>query len=217
MAKEKRDIIHGIWGLFRVLLGITPLILIFVFGKYGLLLIYSGIGIILFIIGRYLKYSKSKNWVSDLTAYIILWPLLILWWDEFFKKEKPRTLLDEINSMVDSSPVLKLQRDFYALMNKNGTAENIIPNGNGRFGYDATNPIPTNSILGSQAYLEKLRDKDGKTIKYERLGSTFVSNISNPICVYKIYSLNDIELAVVYISHYQKTISNKAPEGFSII
>lgn len=137
-------------------------------------------------------------------------------WDNFFKKfniSKKKTYLDKFYSL----PGMKKITDYFDIMNKDGTTEDVIPNGIGRFGYDVTNPIPTNNVFSSNAYLARLRDKNGKPIKYERLGSTYAHDISDkPIDKYKISDANGKELGTIYISPYQKIISKKAPEGFII-
>ncbi len=139
----------------------------------------------------------------------------MLLWKEFFKPTK-RTYLDEFNSIVDKNPGLKLQRDYFSAMSKDGTTEDEIPNGIGRFGFDVTNPIPTNNIFGSYAYLGRLRDKNGNQITYNRLGSTSAENVKNPIDEYEILDSKGKVLGIIYISPYQKNISKKAPEGFSL-
>jgi len=133
--------------------------------------------------------------------------------DKFKKrkpKKKPKTFMEKFEQ-IDG---MKQLRDYYAVMNKNGTTEDVHPKGIGRFGYDVTNPIPTNNVFGSQAYLNRLRDKNGNHIAYERLGSTSAENIENPIDRYKITDSNGSDLGIIYISPYQQTISRKAPDGF---
>lgn len=128
------------------------------------------------------------------------------------KNRKPvaKTYMDKFNQIEG----MKQFQKYYEVMNKNGTTEDVHPKGFGRFGFDVTNPIPSNNVFGSLAYLKRLRDKDGNPIKYNRLGSTGADNIEHPIDKYKITDLNDSDLGIIYISPYQKTISRKAPEGF---
>jgi len=213
MSKNQRDVIGGTWGLFRVLLGFVPLALIFEYGLYTLLVLYTIIGIVIFIMTRYLKLSTAKDWIVDVLVSIIIWPVMLLLWKEFFKQEK-RTMLDEFNDIVDRNPGLKMQKEYFSVMNKDGTTEDVIPNGVGRFGFDVTNPIPTNNIFGSYAYLGRLKDKNGIQITYNRLGSTSATNIKNPIDVYELSNSKGNVLGTIYISPYQKNISKKAPEGF---
>jgi len=213
MSKRQRDIIGGTWGLFRVLLGFVPLVLIFIYGLYSLLIVYAIVGILIYFINR--KHSTAKNWLTDILVSIVIWPVILLLWKEFFKPTK-RTYLDEFNSIVDKNPGLKLQRDYFSAMSKDGTTEDEIPNGIGRFGFDVTNPIPTNNIFGSYAYLGRLRDKNGNQITYNRLGSTSAENVKNPIDEYEILDSKGKVLGIIYISPYQKNISKKAPEGFSL-
>lgn len=213
MSKKQRDVIGGILGLFRVLLGFVPLVLIFVYSQYSLLIIYAVVGIIVFTITRYLKFSTAKNWLTDILVSIVIWPVMLFLWKEFFKPEK-RTLLDEFNSIVDKNPILKLQKEYFAETNKDGTTEDEIPGGKGRFGFDVTNPVPTNGIFGSNAYLGRLKDKDGQSTSSQRIGSTGAENINHPIDAYKIFNTKGKELGVIYLSPYHRTISRRAPDGF---
>jgi hypothetical protein len=215
LQNTQKDIPGGMWFLFKLLVGFAPLILIFIYGPYYLLFVYAMIGIIFLFILKYLKLNESNNWLVDITVSIVLWPVLLLLWKEIFKKKK-RTLLDDFNSIVDGNPALKLQKEYFAAMNKDGTDEDEIPNGTGRFGLDVTNPITTNNIIGSYAYLGRLKDKHGQNISYERLGSTGAENVNHPIDMYKILDNTGKELGIIYISPYQKTISRKAPDGFML-
>lgn len=125
-------------------------------------------------------------------------------------KKKPMTYMDKLEQIEG----IKELQNYYEFMSKNGTTEDIHPKGIGQFGYEETNPVPTNNIFGSRAYLNRLRDKNGNPIEYERLGSIEVNNIENPIDRYKITDSNGSVLGIIYISPYQQTISKKAPDGF---
>lgn len=130
-------------------------------------------------------------------------------------KPKGKSVMDELNA----NPKFKELQEMYELMhnlNKNGTDLDTIPNGYGEFGYDLTNPIPVNTILGNTAYLAKLRTLDGVKVTYNRIGS-FHSPISkNPIDGYKVFA-NEKEIATLYIDPYNKKNSNKAPRNFKLI
>lgn len=152
--------------------------------------------------------DSIRAFINNIPGYYI--PKILEKLQNLIPKNRPTTYMEkfeQINSM-------KNLQEYYAVMNKNGTTEDVHPKGIGRFGYDATNPIPTNNIFGSRAYLNRLRDKNGNRIEYERLGSTGVDNIENPIDKYKIMDSNGFELGIIYISPYQQSISKKAPDGF---
>ena len=97
-----------------------------------------------------------------------------------------------------------------------GTNQDMIPEGTGEFGYDVTNPIPTNTIRGNIIYLEKLHTDEGVKVGYERLGSTISPNIKGVIDLYLI-SVDGKELTELYICPYNQKTSNKAPKGFRLI
>jgi len=130
-------------------------------------------------------------------------------------KPKKKSVLDELNA----NPKFKELQEMYKLMhnlNKGGTDQDTIPNGYGEFGYDLTNPIPVNTILGNTAYLAKLRTLDDIKVTYKRIGS-FQSPVSDKqVDGYEIYA-NDEKIAVLYIDPYNKKNSNKAPRNFKII
>jgi hypothetical protein len=97
-----------------------------------------------------------------------------------------------------------------------GTDQNVMPEGTGEFGYDVTNPIPTNMINDSISYLERLYTNEGVKIEYERLGSTLSPNIKGVIDVYLIF-VHGEEMARLHICPYNKKTSEKAPKGFYLI
>jgi hypothetical protein len=100
-------------------------------------------------------------------------------------------------------------------LNEGGTDQDIMPEGIGEFGHDLTNPIPVNTILGSTAYLSKLRTMDGIKVEYERAGSLTAPNIKRIIDKY-IISANGEKVATLFICPYNKKNSDKAPKGFKL-
>ena len=201
------------FGYSILLIGILIFTIIFT-GKW-FFLIYICLGILLFIVTQLLKLSKAKRWIGDFILSILIWPVMMIFWDTFFKAikfTKRKTYLDEFYSI----PGMKQISDYFEIMSKDGTTEDVIPNGIGRFGYDATNPIPTSNVYASNAYLGRIRDKNGNPIRYERLGSASAPNIKNLIDRYRLTDASGNEICVLYISPYQKTISQKAPEGFTL-
>ena len=96
-----------------------------------------------------------------------------------------------------------------------GTNTDEIPGSYGGFGVDLTNPIPTQGLSGSEEYLGMLRTKDGHQISWNRIGSTTINNIPNPIDIFAIYDRqNGNKLTTLYFSPYNKRNSSKVPEGF---
>lgn len=129
-------------------------------------------------------------------------------------KKKPRSVLDELNSIPQYKKLKGLYETMHSL-NEEGTDQDKIPGGYGEFGYDVTNPIPVNTIFGNTAYLANLKTLDGIKITYNRIGS-FSSPISEyPIDGYEIYANNE-KIATLYIDPYNKKNSEKAPKNFKI-
>lgn len=100
---------------------------------------------------------------------------------------------------------------------EDGCDTDEIPGGNGEFGWDASNPIPTNTPIGSTSYLARLRYSDGAKVVYERSGSTYSDVNTKPIDIYAISHPNGQALTTLYISPYNKRNSAKAPCGFSLL
>jgi len=90
-----------------------------------------------------------------------------------------------------------------------------LPNGYGEYGLTETNPILTISIPGSNDYLSRLRF-NGQPITYERLGSTSSDVTTGKIDIYST-SFSSKRLKNIYICHYHRKNSTKAPKGFTII
>ena len=90
-----------------------------------------------------------------------------------------------------------------------------IPEGHGDFGHELTNPVPVHGIPSSEKYLDRLR-WHGDRITWTRIGSFGADNIEMSIDGYEIFDGNSDPVAVIYISPYHKTISGKAPKGFTI-
>lgn len=90
-----------------------------------------------------------------------------------------------------------------------------LPNGQGEFGLEKTNPVPTNTPKGSDAYLRRLRTLDGKPIKFSRIGSVGVELFPDQVIDgYSISSDSGEKLPTLWFNMYHKRNSNKAPKGF---
>ena len=92
-----------------------------------------------------------------------------------------------------------------------------IPGGHGDYGYSSTNPIPTKGVMGSNAYLSRLRpvNSDVET-KWERTGSCSADNIENMIDEDKLSNTPADQVVNIYISPYHRRNSKKAPKGFEL-
>jgi len=130
-------------------------------------------------------------------------------------QRKPKSAWETLNR----NPEFKKMKELYEILNKGneeGTDQDIIPEGIGEFGYDVTNPIPVNTILGNTAYLGRLRTLNDIKVRYERRGHTRTNNIKNPIDIYEIFD-EEKKIATLYISPYNKKNSTVAPKGFKLV
>lgn len=129
----------------------------------------------------------------------------------FGKKKK------EDQEALAATKLIAAMMQFHQETSKDGVDSDDIPKGYGPYGLCKTNPIPTSSILGSNAYISRLRTKDGRPIESSRIGSTTAEDVTNgPIDMYRITS-DGVSLGTVYICPYHKRNSGKAPEGFRLV
>jgi hypothetical protein len=146
---------------------------------------------------------------------VIVVILGVLVYLKFFKK-KPKSIMERLEELE----YYKQNKEFYDLqkkyMGEKGTDLDIMPEGIGEFGLDVTNPIPTSTLYGSNAYLGLLRTLDGVKIGYDRIGSTRAENIPYIIDAYNI-TKNGETIATLYICPYNKKTSEKAPKGFDLL
>lgn len=119
---------------------------------------------------------------------------------------------------LDSHTRAKYLKEGLAAMGNNpdGCTTDMMQNGYGEFGLCATNPVPVRGTAANEVYLESLKHISGKQIRWKRIGSLGAPNIDHPIDYYNVTDNEGNQLAVIYISPYQNTISKKAPKGFYI-
>ena len=130
------------------------------------------------------------------------------------KAEKLSTKIEKIYSKSNFKERFELM-GLLERLNKGGTDSDVMPEGIGEFGLELTNPIPVNTVFGSNAYLRNLVTTDGSGIEYERIGSMKAPNISAMIDGYSIKIKNE-QIAIIYICPYNKKNSNIAPKGFKL-
>jgi hypothetical protein len=92
-----------------------------------------------------------------------------------------------------------------------------VENPTGRFGLDATNPVPLNGIDIINDYFRRLRFVNGERVLFERQGSVNAQNLPFPVDKYIIGTTENPESGVLYVYVYHGTMANKAPEGFRLI
>lgn len=138
----------------------------------------------------------------------------------FFDFLKPRKQKSAYDVLVEN-PLFRQQKQLYEAFNKvaeaTGCDADELPNGYGEFGLTATNPIPTNTIMGSQLYLSQLCTADGIRVANRRRGSTNSEVSKTPIDVYELFARDANVFVTIYISPYHKRNSKKAPRGFRLL
>lgn len=157
------------------------------------------------------------NYITVTVIALILLFAIKFFWESFQgygRKKKPKSVLDELNSIKQIQEIKKIYEGIRNL-NEDATDQDMIPGGTGEFGYEKTNPIPVNTIIGNTVYLDRLRTPDGTKVRYERLGSTHAENINCPVDIYNIFD-GEIKIATLYISPYNKKNSSLAPKGFKL-
>jgi hypothetical protein len=133
--------------------------------------------------------------------------------------EKQEKSHNDMKDFIKKDPKLQLMYDLLILQTNlsevSGTNQDVMPEGFGEFGHEATNPIPVRTIFGNKIYLNRLRTLDGQKITYNRTRSLNTKNIPSIIDEYRIFSTTK-QIATLYICPYNKAISNKAPKGFKL-
>lgn len=122
--------------------------------------------------------------------------------------DKPKQTNPEVEALLS---IMKMMGD----MNVNGITSDQFPDGVGEFGYSVDNPVPCDTVIGSNTYLSQLR-LNGHPVTNIRIGSFGSEIIEHPIDGYRICSSDGNELATIYISPYQKKNSSIAPRGFAL-
>ncbi|MBS4067957.1 MAG: hypothetical protein KGZ62_05090 [Sulfurimonas sp.] len=130
-----------------------------------------------------------------------------------FKNKKPKSAWDELMENPDIKLMVEVNDGMRKQNTIDGCTEDELPEGIGEFGLVPTNPIPTNSVMGSNLYLGGLRTYDNERVDNIRLGSMVAGNIKHPIDKYSITNQNGDEIAIIYLSPYQARNSRKAPNG----
>ena len=127
---------------------------------------------------------------------------------EYLKKKLLMQQFGDDQSVID---------EFYSGLygGNEGCDTDEIPGSYGSFGYVPTNPIPTKGIVGSHAYLSKLKlAENDDRISWERTDTCSAENIENIIDKYKLSKESGEYIATIYISPYHKRNSEKTPTDF---
>ena len=142
--------------LFFILLGYVPIIFLILNFHIGFLILFFIMGIITIILfNTKLELKEEPYYISVMV--IMFWPWFFLFSVLLFSDKNPfNKATENIFNSSQMKKILKSQKR----MSKTGTTENMIPGGFGDFGFETTNPIPTDGVLGSISYLENLRYKN---------------------------------------------------------
>lgn len=165
------------------------------------------------------SFSPTPSFREIVFFWLLLYPLCVLFW--------PLVVFVKIQAKESAAPQdalmqnplfsqMKEIHDLMAEMCEDGCDTDELPNACGEFGYDASNPIPTKTVDGSIVYLSSLRAPDGTKVRYKRQGSQHDDVSPHPIDIYDITHANGTTLATLYLSPYQKKISECAPRNFCL-
>lgn len=87
----------------------------------------------------------------------------------------------------------------------------VISNSSGRFGHDATNPIPVNGPLGEVTYLSRLRLRDtGSMVFFHKISS------SGHIDKFELVNVSGKFVDYLYLDMYHPRSSRLYPDGYTL-
>ena len=93
----------------------------------------------------------------------------------------------------------------------NGIDCDSIPYRSGKFGYEISNPIPVNGVIGEEIYLSNLIAKNGERIMFHRLGST------EKIDIYETVTSDGKIWDILFLDMYHPRKSRISPEGYQLL
>jgi len=154
-----------------------------------------------------------KTFIIIMIVVVLI--VVILRTINFLKRKRSKSLSIDPTAAEAFRKYLEMIAMVKKTMGSQGTDADVIPEGTGEFGLEATNPIPTSTNFGSISYLGKLRTLDGVKVEYERRGSFQAANIPSMIDGYKI-TANGKDVATIFLCPYNKKNSEIAPRGFKL-
>ena len=95
-----------------------------------------------------------------------------------------------------------------------GTRLDEIPNGQGEFGLDVTNPVPVDGMPAIQIYLRFLLTPEGERMQFKRAGCWGTPQFAGPTDGYDLFDQKGKLLTRIYVNAYARGTSEKAPRGF---
>lgn len=161
-------------------------------------------------------FFKRKPTVTD-SPTDLLGKLLIA--NSSLKKKLEATYGEKLNDPLQRAMILAALKMQIAA--DSGCDSDEIPNREGRFGYDITNPIPVNMPSGLSDYLGRLRLLSGDTVETIRIGSTSTTSGSegtrDTVDIVEVRDSIGNVIDTLYFSVYHKRTSKKPPEGFRLL
>lgn len=98
--------------------------------------------------------------------------------------------------------------------------QRLVPNevagGKGRFGFEASNPVPVAGIQGEYLYMSRLRTGGGERVLYRHGGSCYAPNSLNEIDRFLLTNAAGREVCELYMDRFHVGNSQRAPEGFTL-
>jgi hypothetical protein len=127
------------------------------------------------------------------------------------KYQNDEPIKDQISDVNSSNlaPYIDRGIDFYEGCDQ-------IEGASGRFGYDATNPIPVNTSVGELFYLQRLRAPSSAPFLFHKIGNVNVSNNSNPVDHYELVAMDGSLRIELYFDYCFFWRSTKTPETLTL-
>jgi hypothetical protein len=132
---------------------------------------------------------------------------------EFLNKQFP-----QVENRDKELSQLATMRDQVTGLEQNAKSNEAVINlhiNDPEYGLIPNKPIFTAGFPGERAYVDRLISSDGRSIKYQRVGSKEVDGLYGPVDIFRLCDSDGRE-TTIYISLYANTTSEKAPAGFEL-
>ena len=136
--------------------------------------------------------------------------------DAFFEEQTAQTRSDKIyDDALRGVNTAALQNDTYdaalAAKVRGGADCDRIPGGTGRFGHDASNPIPVNGPFGEWTYLSRLRIRATGSMVFFHKTRSF-----GAVDEFEVVNVSGRFAARLYFAPYHPRLSRLYPEQFTL-
>ncbi|MBQ3450201.1 MAG: sel1 repeat family protein [Synergistaceae bacterium] len=188
--------------LAGLLLGKYPQIAVSVKSKDRVRLPYAALEMLPSSKGKLTEHEKL------LLSYAVFHAVCTEFYDE--KTNKILKGIREIDSPEHAESLLVWDMDTHPERYEFLSPENKLSSSSEPFALSINNPVKAVSVSEGYRYLNRLRTKKGRPVKYHRIGSMTDSR-DHTIDAYTLYLLD--ETMTIYINPYAKENSQQAPEG----